>query len=384
MRAVTVITLTAVCLGTMALSSCSKGVARAATTWNPKAAAGYLDQREAWWIRWPGAARDQKTFCVSCHTVLPYALARPKLTKMLGEGNSPAGEIKVLEDVRKRVRLWNKIAPYYTDQDSGANKTVESRGTEAVLNALVLANADAETGHLSSNTLAALADMWALQETEGPRRGAWRWLQFGNEPFEAHDSEYYGAALAAVATGLAPENYRSFPDIQNNVKLLREYLNRGYAGQSLINRVTALWASVELPGLLSNERQQTIIRDIFNRQRADGGWSLAPLSWSWTDWTRGSLVNLWLRSNVSPLDPKSDGYATGLIAYTLQRAGVPRDSSRLRKALEWLDQNQNGREGFWPSYSLNNRVDPCSAKGRFMSDAATGFAVLALSESTRQ
>ena len=26
--------------------------------WNPKAAAGYLDQRAAWWMGWPSAARD--------------------------------------------------------------------------------------------------------------------------------------------------------------------------------------------------------------------------------------------------------------------------------------------------------------------------------------
>jgi squalene-hopene/tetraprenyl-beta-curcumene cyclase len=47
---------------------------RAASSWSPKAAAAYLDRRADWWMGWQGAARDHGTFCVSCHTALPYAL----------------------------------------------------------------------------------------------------------------------------------------------------------------------------------------------------------------------------------------------------------------------------------------------------------------------
>src|SRR6266404_1196898 len=53
--------------------------AKVAVTWSPKAAAAYLDQRADWWMGWQGAARDHGTFCVSCHTALPYALARAAL-----------------------------------------------------------------------------------------------------------------------------------------------------------------------------------------------------------------------------------------------------------------------------------------------------------------
>ena len=58
--------------------------------WNRKAAAAYLDQRSTWWTTWPNAQRDHGTFCVSCHTALPYALARPALRQPLGETGAVA------------------------------------------------------------------------------------------------------------------------------------------------------------------------------------------------------------------------------------------------------------------------------------------------------
>src|SRR5262249_46667500 len=69
-----------------------------------KAAASYLDGRFTWWMSWPTAARDHGTFCVSCHTVLPYALARPALRGALAEENVSPVEQKLLDNVVKRVR----------------------------------------------------------------------------------------------------------------------------------------------------------------------------------------------------------------------------------------------------------------------------------------
>src|SRR6202035_909486 len=76
--------------------------AKAPGTWNPKAAAADLDRRADWWMGWQGAARDHGTFCVSCHTALPYALARPVLRASLAEQGPSINERKLIENVTKR------------------------------------------------------------------------------------------------------------------------------------------------------------------------------------------------------------------------------------------------------------------------------------------
>src|SRR5215510_12857190 len=67
--------------------------------WNPQAAAAYLDGRATIWATWPNAARDHGTFCISCHTTLPYAIARPALRGLLGEQGPGAAETKILENL---------------------------------------------------------------------------------------------------------------------------------------------------------------------------------------------------------------------------------------------------------------------------------------------
>src|SRR6516165_441345 len=116
-----------------------------------RAAAVHLDKRLDWWVHWPSAARDHDTSCVSCHTALPYALARPALHRVLAEPEPAAPELTLLTNVTKRVRLWKEVEPFYPDQTRGLPKTSESRGTESVVNALVLATHDASTGVLSDD-----------------------------------------------------------------------------------------------------------------------------------------------------------------------------------------------------------------------------------------
>jgi squalene-hopene/tetraprenyl-beta-curcumene cyclase len=366
-----------------AMVACSHPAAKVSTSWDPKAAAAYLDYRESWWAEWTGSARDHGTFCVSCHTALPYALARPALRAALAEPGPSINERKLIDDVTQRVRLWKDIGPYYSDQGYDP-KTDQSRGTEAVLNALILASHDAEQGQLSDDTRAAFNNMWALQQTAEEKSGSWPWLQFDQEPWEANDSAYYGATLAAIAVGTAPGNYAGASEIQDSVTRLREYLNREEAAQSTINHVFLLWASTKLPNLLAPDQQKAIIREILSKQQSDGGWRLASIAWKWKGWSFKSFANMWFREDGTPMEGKTDGVATSLTVLALEGAGVPRDNPQLRRGLSWLMSNQNPAEGFWPASSVNKRRHISSGTGRFMSDAATAFAVLALTQDQRK
>jgi squalene-hopene/tetraprenyl-beta-curcumene cyclase len=217
-------------------------------TWNPKAAAAYLDQRQDWWQKWPSAARDRGTFCVSCHTAATYALGRPALRGVLHEAGPSASELALQENVTKRVTMWKDVEPFYPDQTRGLPKTSESRGTEAILNALILSGRDARGGSLGDDTRRAFDNLWALQFTKGEQSGGWAWLNFHYEPWEAEGSAYYGAAVAAIAIGVAPGGYAASAEIQDRMKLLRDYLSRSAATQHLFNRATVLWASTDWAG----------------------------------------------------------------------------------------------------------------------------------------
>ncbi|PWU07272.1 MAG: squalene--hopene cyclase [Terriglobia bacterium] len=62
----------------------------------------------------------------------------------------------------------------------------------------------------------------------------------------------------------------------------------------------------------------------------------------------------------------------------MQQASGASAQAQLRQARAWLVKNQDKTEGFWPATSLNKQRDPASDAGRFMSDAATAYAVRAL------
>lgn len=329
----------------------------------------------AWWVSWPKAERDHDTFCFSCHTAVPYAMARPALRAALGEATPTSEEGRMMADVRRRVELWQETKPFYADNPDSPGKAAESRGTEAILSALMLAWDDAPRGHLSADTRAALDHMWSEQRTQGPHSGSWAWLNFGLAPWELTSSQYYGAALAALAVGAAPESYAATPQIQDRLQLLHNYLQREFSAQPLHNQVLLLWASARLSTLMEPEQRQQVIADLLRLQNSDGGWSLSALE--------PSAPERQLRH-----DRASDGYATGLVTLALEQAKVSGSQPTVQRGLAWLRQNQAGHGGswvwgpeeFWVAKSLNENRLLTSNVGRFMSDAATGYAVLALTE----
>jgi squalene-hopene/tetraprenyl-beta-curcumene cyclase len=338
---------------------------------SPAKAAAYLDKRSTWWISWPASARDHGTFCVSCHTAAPFSLGRAALGGPLGESAASVNEQKVLDSVTRRVRMWHDVDPFYTDQARGLPKTSESRATESILNSLILVWHDVPAGRLSADARLALDNMWALQIRAKDMNGAWAWLQFHNAPFEG-DSQFYGNALAAIAIGSAPGNYQSEPQIRNGIELLRAWLVSNMDVQTPVDRVVLLWASTKLNGLLTSDQQKKIVEDTLTKQRDDGGFSMSQ------------LIGAWKRHDNTPLDTSSDGYATGLIAFTLEQVPAPQARGPLRRALAWLGRNQIEADGRWPAVSLNNNRAVLSDTGLFMSDAATAYAVMALTNAPAQ
>jgi squalene-hopene/tetraprenyl-beta-curcumene cyclase len=362
------ILLASLLLGVSALAA-EKSPDVSAAGWDQQAAAKYLDYRADWWENWPNAKRDHETVCISCHTMVPYALSRPKLRTSLNETSEPAPERSMLQYLRKRVSMWSQMKPYYLDASAGPGKSRESRATESVLNAFVLASMNSGQKHLDPLTRTAFNSAWALQLKSGDQAGAWDWQVFHLAPWESSESQYQGATFMALAIGWAPDHYSRDPAIRENLKLLRSYLTREYASQSLLNQVVLLWASGKLPGLLSNAEKKQLVDVIAKKQQSDGGWNLASLG-------------TWTRSDHTSQVTESDGYATGVVTLALKQAKVKYDRDAWTKGRAWLEAHQNKDDGSWRATSLNKQRDSKSDIGHFMTDAATGYAVLAL-EATR-
>jgi squalene-hopene/tetraprenyl-beta-curcumene cyclase len=171
------------------------------------------------------------------------------------------------------------------------------------------------------------------------------------------------------------------------IERLRGFLKEKYVSQSLFNRAWMLLASTRLNDLLTTAQREALITEIQSRQREDGGWSLEALgAWRWSK----PAAPFGAPGTVdASLLAQSDGYATGLIVYTLRQAGVPVSHPAVSKGLQWLRANQHPvhvNEQAWPAWrahSLNSDREHGGKKGEpwrrlFMSDSATAFAVLAL------
>lgn len=338
--------------------------------WSEAAAAKYLDAREADWQAWDRPHKDRATLCISCHTQASYGMARPLLHQAMKDQSQSPAEQAFLASVQKRVDQWDLMQPFYSDIVSGAGKEIESHNSESVLNAVILSGYDKPSGHMSALTRKAFENAWALQSKSGADAGSWVWQNFGEAPWESNESQYHWAALMAMAAGTAPDNYRADAKIAGNLASLTAYLKANYAAQPLLNKIVALWASESFPAVLDASGRAALVAQLDRLQHADGGWSLTDLG-PWAG-----------RSDKTPLQTASDGYATALIVLVREEmreeGGAAAKDLHIARGIKWLEANQNKSTGAWTAWSLNKDRDPTSMPGHFMSDAATAYAVLAL------
>jgi squalene-hopene/tetraprenyl-beta-curcumene cyclase len=313
--------------------------------------------------------------------VVPYLLARPALRRAMAVSEPTSQEARLLQEV-----VW-RVDSHPDHESLSDSKHKGERGTGAVLNALILACQDAalKRSRPSEITRKAFRQLWETQREDG----AWDWIDVAQEPDESADSQYYGAALAAIAVGNAPGiQYLGEADATGNVYKLRAYLKGWYAGQNLYNRTWMLLASSRLAGLLNRERREGLMDELKAKQNGDGGWSLYKLG-PWR-WSKASPPFAPPGKPDTSLLEKSDGFATGLIAYALLRAELPADDPALSRAIAWLKANQKEVRidphvwKCWRTYSLNHDRETGGEHGGdwkqlLMSDMATAFAVLALS-----
>jgi len=355
--------------------------------WDPAAAAAYLDARMDLWFANGTKLKtgDTQTACVSCHAGLSYALARPVLRRVMHLETPSSQEARLIDETTRRAETYSTHQVLY---DFNERRQIESRGTEAVLNAVILTTADAARNlrEPSAPTKKALARLWETQRTDG----RWDWLEFGLEPWETTEAAYHGATFAAFAVGTAPDQHDGTATA--GIERLRAYLSTNYPAQHLYNRTWALLASTRLKRVVTDAQRDALIDELVRAQRDDGGWSLesmGPWKWSKTAPPVKSPGDL-----DTSLLTRSDGYATGLVVYTLQQAGVAPSHTAIRRGIRWLETNQRaipvpevpGRG--WLAHSLNYDREHGGEKGEpwrrlFMSDTATAFAILALAESER-
>jgi hypothetical protein len=317
--------------------------------WSPELAARYLDGRQQEWFAWkPAMSADGP--CVSCHTGMTYLLARPALRRRLKETQPTKYEVGLLDRLRAKVG----------EKPPGGLQSVET-----IFSAMFLSREDAMKT-MSVHTQKAFDQLWTLQSADGPLKGGWRWYAANLDPWENNESGRFGASLAAVALTQTPAEYRDTPKVREQTAALNTYLMDSLASRRLHDRLAMLLARPFVPDAL----RLSITADALGAQQPDGGWTIESLG-------------PWMAHPDAPPATGTNAYATAFTTFALLRGGVAASDARLTKALTWLQANQDPKTGAWAAVSMNKRYPEGSMESRFMQDAATAFAPLALIEAGR-
>jgi hypothetical protein len=279
-------------------------------------------------------------------------MSRPDLRKKLGEAGPTEWEIGLDDALKGRVLAAEEKPSIQTS-------------VETVFLSVLDAMEDAKKGKLRPETEQVFAKLWERQLKDGPLKGSWRWYSLNLDPWETEVSPFFAGSLAALAAGVAP----GYVPPAENFAAVKEFLSSHREAQPLQNRLLLLWASVRVPDLVSKIQREALLKEVWSKQESDGGWTVEALGG-------------WNKHADAPIQSGSNGYMTAFTTYVLQRAGVSHKDAHLKRALDWLQSHQDA-EGFWEAQSLNKHFPTDSMEIKFMRDAATGFASMALLEAGR-
>ncbi|MCC7419505.1 MAG: terpene cyclase/mutase family protein [Planctomycetaceae bacterium] len=274
--------------------------------------------------------------CFTCHTNYAYLYARPAI----------AADVEAHRDIRREaeslvMQRWEEKGPRWD--------------AEVVATAAALAfNDSATTGKLSPAARSAFDLMWTRQR----RDGGFQWIKCGWPPMELDD--HYGVTLAAIAVGVAPDNYASTPEAREGLEGIRQWL-KSHEAPTLHHKVMMLWASTMIEGIFTDAERKSVVETLWGLQGTDGGWNLASLG----PWKRGDGREHDLKT--------SDGYGTGFVLYVLRKAGIPSADPRIEKGIAWLKANQR-ESGRWFTRSA------FKDSKHYITHAGTAFAIMALKE----
>lgn len=295
-------------------------------------AAVFLDSAALTW------QKDRK--CFTCHTNFAYLYARPA--------------VSADATAHKQVRAFAEELVQTRWPDQGPRWDAEVVAAAAAL----AFNDAATTGQLHTASRTALDRIWTVQKADG----GFSWLKCDWPPMESDD--HYGVTLAAIAVGVAPEEYAATPAAQKGMEGIRSWL-KANPPPTLHHQAMLLWANSYIPDLLTAEEKASTIQQLLALQKEDGGWALASLG----DWERGD--------DLKQDTEHSDGYGTGFVLYALHRADVASSDIVVRRGVKWLKSNQR-ESGRWYTRSL------FKDNHHFISHAGTAMAVLALKHCDEQ
>ena len=278
--------------------------------------------------------REQK--CLACHATFAYLIARPAVS-----WDVPA---------HRQIRLAAERAV----EREGLLAKEPKRSSQAVLLAAALAVNDAQTTHtLHPLTRRALDRMWTLERDDG----TWPW-PIGCKWPPSEIDEFYGVAVAALAAGVVPGEYRQTPQAKQGLEKIRGFFSRNPPATAY-QRGLLLWVSRYLDGIMGEAQKKAAVDELLTLQRPDGGWAFAALG-------------NWQRSDGKPQDTRtSDGYGTGFVVYVLRMAGLPAQHPQIQKGIGWLKTHQRS-SGRWYTRSANKDSK------HLIANEGTAFALMAL------